>query len=70
MSKTPCPIASCAGSVVSKRIEGLGSVLGCDGPESHGDATIRNAIQLELDECDGQDDEGTLHSSPSQISIL
>lgn len=65
--KTPCPIPDCNGSVVSKRVENLGAVLGCTGPEAHTDATIRNAIARGIDETTDDSDAMLMRLDPVEF---
>lgn len=63
----PCPVPGCPGEVVSKRLESLGFVLGCTGPDSHSDSTIRNAITRELDEASEDDDLALMRLDPVEF---
>ena len=65
--KHPCPIPDCPGEIVSKRVEGLGAVMGCTGPESHGDATIRNAIARSVDFLEDDSDAMLMRLDPVEF---
>lgn len=62
-----CPVPGCPGEVVSRRLETLGYVLGCTGPEAHSDSTIRNAITRELDEASSADDLALMRLDPIEF---
>ena len=40
-----CPVRSCDGEVITRRVGEFGNVLLCTGEDAHGDATIRNYVE-------------------------
>jgi len=65
--KTQCPIPDCQGDVISKQFEGIGAVLGCTGPETHTDATIRNWIIRDIDGTENEADEMLMRLDPVEF---
>jgi len=55
MPRIDCPVPSCPGTVLTKRLEEHGVVMLCDGPAAHSDTTIRNAFVRWDEELDAID---------------
>lgn len=55
MSRIECPVPTCSGQVLTKRLDTFGVVMVCDGPDAHSDTTIRNAYARWDSELDAVD---------------